>query len=63
MKLTRIRSGKCEVFVSGMDLHCPLCGVLVKDGERHACVEETVVRHSPKACGNRRQRRSTEVKA
>jgi len=28
---------KCYLFVVGLEMHCPLCGELVRSGERHAC--------------------------
>lgn len=28
---------RCTVFVVGMDMNCPACGVLVHSGERHEC--------------------------
>jgi hypothetical protein len=34
---TKISYGKCTMFVQGMDMNCPMCGVLVKSGEQHAC--------------------------
>ena len=29
--------GKCSMTVLGLDMNCPLCGVLVKSGESHDC--------------------------
>lgn len=29
--------GRCEVFVQGLDINCPLCLALVKSGQRHEC--------------------------
>lgn len=29
--------GKCSMFVQGMEMNCPLCGVLVKSGDKHEC--------------------------
>lgn len=29
--------GRCKIYVQGLDMNCPLCGVLVKSGERHTC--------------------------
>lgn len=29
--------GGCEMFLLGLDLNCPNCGVLVKSGEHHSC--------------------------
>jgi hypothetical protein len=34
---TKVSYGACSVFVQGMDMNCPLCGVLVKSGETHKC--------------------------
>lgn len=28
---------QCSLTVQGMNMKCPLCGVLVKSGEQHAC--------------------------
>jgi hypothetical protein len=40
-KTTRIRhnvvTGTCSVYVEGMEMHCPLCRVLVRSGEHHEC--------------------------
>jgi hypothetical protein len=33
-------SGHCQMFVEGMNMTCPLCGVLVKSGETHECSKE-----------------------
>ncbi len=27
----------CTVYVLGLDLNCPMCGVLVPSGVKHAC--------------------------
>jgi hypothetical protein len=27
----------CMVYVEGIEMPCPLCGVLVRSGERHEC--------------------------
>jgi hypothetical protein len=32
-----IRIGHCKMFVEGMDMSCPLCGVLVQSGQTHEC--------------------------
>jgi hypothetical protein len=32
-------TGECFVFVQGMSLNCPLCGVIVRSGEQHTCKE------------------------
>jgi hypothetical protein len=32
-----IRYGLCKIVVHGVDIHCPLCTVLVKSGEKHEC--------------------------
>lgn len=34
---TKVSWGHCQIFVQGMDMVCPLCGVQVKDGEAHEC--------------------------
>ena len=36
MKKT-VTYGRCEMFVEGLDMECPLCKKLVKSGERHEC--------------------------
>ena len=38
--MAKISYGHCCVSVLGMDMNCPLCGTLVKSGERHECVRE-----------------------
>lgn len=32
-----INYGKCSMVVVGLDMNCPLCGVLVKSGGSHDC--------------------------
>jgi hypothetical protein len=32
-----VNAGRCEIYVQGMDMKCPLCGVLVRSGEQHEC--------------------------
>jgi hypothetical protein len=27
----------CSLFVVGLEMDCPLCGLLVKSGQRHTC--------------------------
>jgi len=33
----KVSYGQCSMYVLGMDMNCPLCGVLVKSGENHKC--------------------------
>jgi hypothetical protein len=28
---------KCSIFVSGLDMKCPLCQAIVRSGESHEC--------------------------
>ena len=37
MAKVKMNWGKCTVAVVGVDMNCPLCGTLVKSGERHEC--------------------------
>jgi len=32
-----VASATCLVYVEGMEMTCPLCGTLVRSGERHQC--------------------------
>lgn len=34
---TRINYAVCAMFVEGLDMPCPLCGVMVLSGNRHEC--------------------------
>jgi hypothetical protein len=36
MKL-KVKVGTCSMHVVEMEMKCPLCGVLVRSGESHAC--------------------------
>lgn len=39
-------SGECFVYVEGMSMNCPLCGVIVRSGEQHSCkVMEAEAKH------------------
>jgi len=33
----KLNYGKCVMFVQGMDMNCPLCGVQVLSGMKHEC--------------------------
>lgn len=37
---TKVSYGKCHVQVVGIDMNCPMCGVLVKSGETHDCEKQ-----------------------
>lgn len=32
-----VAQSRCSLFVTGLDLNCPLCAVLVRSGEMHTC--------------------------
>ena len=34
---TKFNYAQCSISVSGTDMICPLCGTLVRSGERHNC--------------------------
>lgn len=34
-------TGSCQMFVSGLEMNCPLCNTLVKSGETHSCTVHT----------------------
>lgn len=34
---TRVSYAHCQMFVEGLDMNCPLCGLFVKSGQRHEC--------------------------
>lgn len=37
----KVSYSSCKLFVSGMDMPCPLCGVLVRSGDDiHECSKE-----------------------
>lgn len=44
----KVSYGKCHIQVSGMDLECPFCKVLVKSGTSHECrpmsIEQKIAR-------------------
>lgn len=33
----KINVSKCYLFVSGLDMNCPVCGTRVHSGEQHEC--------------------------
>jgi uncharacterized C2H2 Zn-finger protein len=34
----KVKWGTCSMFVDGLDMNCPLCGTLIKSGEKtHYC--------------------------
>jgi hypothetical protein len=37
---TKVSYESCSMFVQGLEMNCPLCGVLVKSGERHMCEQQ-----------------------
>ncbi len=37
MMKTKVKYAECSMFVLGLDMDCPLCGVKVSSGERHRC--------------------------
>jgi hypothetical protein len=42
-------TGECFVYVEGMNMNCPLCGVIVRSGERHSCKSlESEAQHQKK---------------
>ena len=43
-----VNYGKCSVFVLGMEMNCPMCGVLVKSGEQHQCSRPELKTLTPK---------------
>lgn len=34
--------GECSIFVQGIEMNCPLCGVLVKSGTHHPCTKPEI---------------------
>jgi hypothetical protein len=36
----KVSYGHCSLYVFGMEMNCPMCGVLVKSGEQHSCSSE-----------------------
>lgn len=34
---TTVSYGKCSLFVLGIEMNCPMCGVLVESGQHHEC--------------------------
>ena len=50
---TKISYALCSIFVEGLEMKCPLCGVLVKSGVSHECSKPE--KHS------RRARKVTEA--
>lgn len=36
----KVEYAECTVQVIGFQMNCPLCGILVKDGEEHMCRKE-----------------------
>ena len=47
---TKVNYGKCEMFIEGLDMACPLCEVLVKSGEHHECSTEEQKPAKPVKC-------------
>ena len=47
---TTVSYSHCSLFVEGLEMNCPLCGVLVKSGERHQCQqpEPKIIEAKPK---------------
>jgi hypothetical protein len=37
MTHVRLSYGSCVIYCNGMEINCPLCGRLVKSGQRHEC--------------------------
>ncbi len=37
---TKVNYAECTMFVVGLDMDCPLCGVKVKSGESHQCASK-----------------------
>jgi hypothetical protein len=35
----KISYGSCSISVLGTDITCPLCGTVVKSGQRHKCMK------------------------
>jgi len=36
----KVEYAECRVQLIGLQMNCPLCGLLVKDGEEHMCRKE-----------------------
>lgn len=53
----KVGSASCSFFVQGMDMNCPLCGVLVLSGERHECSRPESQKVSPLGQTDRRARK------
>jgi hypothetical protein len=52
----KVSASHCSLFVQGMDMNCPLCGTLVKSGERHECSKpEPAIPPKRRASGRRRK--------
>jgi hypothetical protein len=35
---SKLTYSKCHIYVEGLDIQCPMCGVLVTSGQTHDCV-------------------------
>lgn len=42
MTKVSVSYANCSLFVVGLDMNCPLCKVLVKSGDHHACTKPEI---------------------